>query len=63
MHRTLSVVPARVQIQKTPGSQSVDTEVRRGRVEEEREAESLETHRWFYDRIKRRPELLTHLRM
>lgn len=63
MHRTPSVVPARVQIQKTPGNQSVDTEVRRGCVEEEREPESLETHRWFYDRIMGQPELLTHLRM
>lgn len=46
------VVPSRVQIQETAGSQNVGTAVRHCHLEEEDEAESLENQSWFHDRIK-----------
>lgn len=52
MHRTQSVVPARVQIRETPAFQNAGVEVRRGHREDDDEVESLGTGSRFYDRIK-----------
>jgi hypothetical protein len=49
---TLRLPLAWVEIQKTAGSHNIGLTVRSSHTEAESEAESLENHSWFSDRLK-----------